>query len=226
MGDYTNAGAVYVYEYSSDLSLWLETAYLTASNPGGNDNFGHSLGIHENTMVIGARREAGSGTGINPVHNDDAEQSGAVYVFENTNDGWVQQAYIKPSNTDEGDQFGISLSVLDEKFLVGAWQESSNALGVGGDEVNNTADQSGAAYLFEKQGGLWQQSAYIKASNTEEGDGFGFATVVTSDLLLVGAMREDSGSVGVNGSQDNNDILRSGAVYVFSNDLIFMNGFE
>ena len=116
VGDYTNAGAVYVYEYSSDLSLWLETAYLTASNPGGNDNFGHSLGIHENTMVIGARREAGSGTGINPVHNDDAEQSGAVYVFENTNDGWVQQAYIKPSNTDEGDQFGISLSVLDEKI--------------------------------------------------------------------------------------------------------------
>ena len=99
-------------------------------------------------------------------------------------------------------------------------------MGVGGDEINNTADQSGAAYLFEKQGGLWQQSAYIKASNTEEGDGFGFATVVTSDLLLVGAMREDSGSVGVNGSQDNNDILRSGAVYVFSNDLIFMNGFE
>ena len=220
----SNAGVVYVYEFSG--TQWLQAAYLTASTPGDNDNFGHSLGLHEDTLVIGARREFGGGVGVNPVHDDTAQYSGAVYVFKRLNGDWVEQAYVKPSNTNEQDQFGWSVSVAKDKFVVGAWRESSDALGVNGNQINNAALQSGAAYVFKKTNNQWHQTAYVKASNTDAGDNFGFATAITENLLVVGATRESSGSVGVNGPQDNNDVLRSGAVYVFTGDLIFMDDFE
>ncbi len=61
---------------------------------------------------------------------------------------WTQQAYLKASNTDPGDGFGLSVAVSGDTVVAGAIAESSNATGVNGNQSDNSAYQSGAAYVF------------------------------------------------------------------------------
>src|SRR5690606_7497434 len=82
----------------------------------------------------------------------------------------------------------------------------------------NQAADAGAVFLFVRSGKDWSTEAYVKASNTAAGDQFGHALALSGDgsTLVVGAPREDSGSVGsVNGDQADNTRADSGAVYVF-----------
>ncbi|MBL8765456.1 MAG: FG-GAP repeat protein, partial [Phycisphaerae bacterium] len=128
---------------------------------------------------------------------------------------WSQQAYLKASNTDMGDLFGSSVAVSGDTVVVGAYQEDSNATGVNGNQANNSLWSAGAAYVFVGSGGNWSQHAYLKASNTEAGDYFGWSVAVSGDTVVVGAWREGSNTTGVNGNQSDNSTLGGGAVYVF-----------
>jgi hypothetical protein len=103
--------------------------------------------------------------------------------------------------------------------MVGATGEASNATGVDGDQLNNSASFAGAAYVFGRSAGAWSQQAYLKASNTDENDNFGFSVAISSDTLVVGAPGESSNALGVDGDQSNNSALFSGAAYVFERDL-------
>ena len=129
--------------------------------------------------------------------------------------GWSQQAYLKASNTDGGDQFGRSVAVSGDTVVVGAWREKSNATGVDGDQANNSPGDAGAAYMFVRSGGGWSQQACLKASNTDGGDQFGQSVAVSGDTVVVGAIREDSNATGVDGDQANNSPGDAGAAYVF-----------
>ncbi|MDW8312587.1 MAG: FG-GAP repeat protein, partial [Burkholderiales bacterium] len=133
---------------------------------------------------------------------------------------FVQQAYVKASNTGAGDWFGwsVALSGDGNTLAVGARLEDSSATGVNGDESNDSAFDSGAVYVFVRSGTTWSQQAYIKASNTEEWDVFGSSVALSSDgnTLAVGAPWEDSNATGVNGDQSNDSASGSGAVYVFT----------
>jgi hypothetical protein len=86
---------------------------------------------------------------------------------------------------------------------------------VNGDQNNELAEDSGAVYVFEREGSSWTQQAYLKASNTEAYDYFGWSVSISGDTIVVGAIREDSTATGVNGGQSNNGALDSGAAYVF-----------
>jgi hypothetical protein len=128
-----------------------------------------------------------------------------------TSGDWSQQAYIKASNTEAGDGFR-AVALDGDTLAVGAGGEDSSATGVNGDQDDNSADDSGAVYVFTRDAsGDWSQQAYIKASNTEAGDGFR-AVALDGETLVVGAPDEDS---SVNGDQADNSASRSGAVYVF-----------
>jgi hypothetical protein len=85
---------------------------------------------------------------------------------------WTQQAYLKASNTDSLDHFGMSVSISEDTIVVGAPLEQSNATGVNGDQHNNDVYMAGAAYVFVRNGTTWTQQAYLKASNTDS-DQFG-----------------------------------------------------
>ncbi|MFG1489702.1 FG-GAP repeat protein, partial [Oceanospirillum sp. HFRX-1_2] len=129
--------------------------------------------------------------------------------------------YFKSSNTDANDEFGgaISLSADGKTLAVGAVYEDSYAKGINGDESNNTVINSGAVYVFRQDAGnLWRPEAYIKASNTERDDEFGFALSLSGDgnTLAVGARFEDSNATGINGNHSDNSAGDSGAVYVFT----------
>jgi hypothetical protein len=139
---------------------------------------------------------------------------------------FAQEAYIKASNSGVDDTFGgsVALSSDGNTMAVGAQNEDSNASGVGGDETNDGATNSGAVYVFARgTGGAWTQQAYLKASNTDADpafaeDFFGLSVAISADgsTLAVGATREDSIATGVNGDETDNSAQFAGAVYVFT----------
>ncbi len=200
------------------------TFYLKASNTNNEDLFGWSVTISGdgNVMAIGAPGEASSATGINGDQADNSmAEAGAVYVFTRSGSTWIQQAYLKASNTDANDYFGMSVT-LDQDgstLAVGAYLEDSSATGIDGLQNDNSASQSGAVYVFTRSDVTWSQQAYIKASNTDNtGDFFGFAVILSDDgnTLAVGATGEASNDTGINGNESDNSLSGAGAVYVFT----------
>ena len=82
--------------------------------------------------------------------------------------------------------------------------ESSGATGVNGNPNDNSASGAGAAYVFVRNGTVWSQQAYLKASNTGSDDIFGGRVAVSGNTVVVGASGEDSHATGVNGNQSDN----------------------
>jgi len=230
------SGAVYVFARSN--GNWQQQAYLKASNTDPADRFGAaiSLSADSNTLAVGAYGEDSAATGINGNQNDNiVGGSGAVYVFtrgnsnEDASGTWQQQAYLKASNTNSGDVFGISVSLSadGDTLAVGARDESSAATGINGDQADNSRFTAGAVYVFERRNTLdgtsninenWQQKAYLKASNTDSSDDFGIGISLSADgnTLAVSAEGEDSAATGINGNQTDNTAMAAGAVYVFT----------
>ncbi|MCW5518914.1 hypothetical protein J1N09_03630 [Aureitalea sp. L0-47] len=199
-----------------------DCTYIKASNTNAQTYFGNSIAMSNdgNYLVIGSNYERSNATGINGDQtNISSSQSGAVYVFIRSGSTWSQQAYIKASNTDPQDQFGISVAINSDgsRIVVGAWGEDSNATGVNGDETNNSSSFSGAAYVFVRSGTTWSQEAYLKASNTDNFDGFGESVSINADgsRVVVTASGEESNATGVNGNEADNSASSSGAAYVF-----------
>ena len=205
------SGAVYVFVRSG--STWSQQAYLKASNPSVGDNFGASVAVEGDTIVVGAYREDSSTTGVNSVSNEAAINSGAAYVFVRRGGIWSQQAYLKASNTGASDLFGVSVAVAGDTVVVGAHREDGSTTGVNS-VSNEAASESGAAYVFVRSGGIWSQQAYLKASNTGTFDFFGISVAVAGDTVVVGADLEWSSTTGVN-SVSNNAAMGFGAAYVF-----------
>jgi hypothetical protein len=210
-----DSGAVYVFTRTGE--VWSQQAYIKASNTEGNDAFGSSVALSNDTLAVGALGEDSNATGVNGNQADNsAFNSGAVYVFTRTGGVWTQQAYIKASNAEVQDFFGSSVALSNDTLAVGASLEKSNATGVNGNQADNSSINSGAVYVFTRTGGVWSQQAYIKASNTGDGDQFGGSVALSNDTLAVTAFSEDSNAFGVNGNQADNSAVDSGAVYVFT----------
>ncbi len=211
------SGAVYVFQRVG--GVWTQQAYIKASNAEANDFLGQSLALSGDTLAVSAPYESSNGAGVNPntQNNNFALGSGAVYVFQRTGGIWVQQAYIKSSNSEPTDNWGLSVALDGDTLAVGHRFEASNGKGVNpNSQFDNSAPASGAAYLFQRIGGVWTQQAYIKASNAEAGDLFGTSVSVWGDTLAVGATGESSNGKGVNPNrQFDNTVPSSGAVYIF-----------
>ncbi|MFO0572592.1 MAG: cadherin-like beta sandwich domain-containing protein [Polyangia bacterium] len=192
------------------------STYVKAGNTGAGDTFGSVVALSGDTLAVGAPAEDSSATGVGgDPGNNGATNSGAVYVFVRSGASWVQQAYLKASNTEGGDNFGESLALSGDTLAVGAPAEDSGATGVGGDPLNNARQNSGAVFVFLRTGTTWAQQAYLKASNTGASDQFGQSLALSGDTLAVGAPGEDSNATGTNGTQTDNSASGSGAVYVF-----------
>ena len=205
-----NSGAVYVFGRMD--GEWTQQAYIKAANVAREANFGSTIALSadSNTLAVGAVRE-----------DNTATDSGAVYMFSRVDGEWIQLAYLKASNAQEGDQFGenVALSADGNTLAVGAPREDSKAKGVDGDQNDDEVSDAstGAVYVFSRVDGVWVQQAYIKASNAQEGDGFGISVALSTDgnTLAVGAYGENSEATGVNGDQQDNKAENAGAVYIY-----------
>lgn len=203
-------------DYPLTIDPVVQQAYIKASNSNPNDSFGSSVAAFGDTVVVGAPREDSNATGVDGNQIDNTmSNSSAAYIFVRNGSTWVQQAYLKASNTDAGDEFGHSVAIFGDTVIVGAPKEDSGASGVNGDETSNILPDSGATYVFTRTGGVWGQQAYLKASNPSIQDSFGFSVAISGDTLVVGATLEDSSATGINGDQMDAFGSNSGAVYVF-----------
>lgn len=216
-----SAGAVYVFARSG--GVWTQQAYLKASNtdvssaPGYGDQFGWSVSVSGDTVVVGAPHEDSSATGVGgDQFNSLADGSGAAYVFVRAGTTWSQQAYLKASNTGTADSFGLSVGVSGETVVVGAPNEDSDATGVNPATGSDSAFEAGAAYVFVRSGTTWSQQAYVKASNTRSAVGLGTSVAVAGDTLIAGAPGESSVGTGVNGNPASGPGGGGGAAYVFA----------
>ncbi len=207
----SNAGAAYVFFRSG--TTWTQQAYLKAANAGSGDLFGSAVAIHGDTVVVGA---PGEGSGDGQPTNNAAVGAGAAYVYLRTGTSWVQQSYLKASNAQANDYFGSSVAVSLDGIAVGATREYSKATGINGSQTDNSMFFAGAVYLYSRAAGVWKQEAYVKASNTDSADEFGDRVALSGDTLVVGAMKEGSNAVGINGNQANNSLSSAGAAYVFT----------
>ncbi|MEM7155459.1 MAG: integrin [Myxococcota bacterium] len=216
----TLVGAVYIFERDAS-GTWTQTEYIKASNAEPGDFFGSSVSLSDDgaRLAVGAINEASNATEINGDQgNNDAESSGAVYVFDNqVIGGWQQVAYLKTSNSDADDRLGeeVLLDGSGTRLLVGAPGEASATAGF--DPADDSAPDAGAAYVFERgAGGDWSEVAYLKASNAGAGDEFGFGLAASADMstIAVGAAREQSAG----GDPSDDSMPGAGALYVFEFD--------
>lgn len=199
-----------------------------------------ALSADGNTLAVSATGETSNARGVNGNQaNTDSLAAGAVYVFTRTGGNWSQQAYVKASNTPAsntawcnpsywatlpcgGQNFGTSLALSADGNLlaVGATGDDSKSTGVNGDANDTSAAAAGAVHTYARTGSTWVPQAYIKAGNTEAGDGFGSSVSLSGDgsTLAVGAIFERSSATGVGGNQSDNAQAPFGAAYVFNQD--------
>ncbi len=132
-------------------------------------------------------------------------QSGAAYVFVRSGGVWSQQAYLKASNTGAGDCFGESVAVSGDTVVVGASCEDSNATGVNGNQADNSAADTGAAYVFVRTGTSLEPAGLSQGLQHRRP-----VTSSASRCRVCGrhgggrGAREDSNATGVNGNQADN----------------------
>ena len=213
------SGSVYIYERSG--GVWSYTSMIKPTLNDQNDLFGVSLSLSGDgsSLAVGSAGEQSSSKGINGNSADNSfSNSGAVYIFTNSNSNWAQTTYIKAPNNNSGDQFSrVSISDDGNTLAVGAIFESSNASGINGDQIDNSLSSAGAVYLYQKVGNSWLPHHYVKASNPDSGDFFGNASALSGDgsILAVAGSEEDSNATGINGDQSDNSASHAGAVYVF-----------
>jgi hypothetical protein len=132
-------------------------------------------------------------------------------------------ARVQPPQPESGDNFGYSVAINDQgnRIIVGAHGEDSSASGA----MDNGLENSGAAYIFARPSSTlptWRQVGHLKASNADIEDNFGWAVDMNGgqgSSVVVGAPYEDSNSLGqysdAERDPNNNDILNSGAAYIF-----------
>lgn len=232
---YLNAGAVYLFTRAD--SVWTQDTYLKPDYVSWALQFGHSVDLSAdgNTLAVGGIGDLSRATGINgdPADYELAQldllypsypsggafASGAVYVFTHNGTTWTQNAYIKASNAETGDQFGhrVKLSGDGSRLAVSTIIEAGTSKGINGDGADNTTVNTGAVYVFGVDAGTWTQTSYVKPSNTRGGDRFGASLGLSTDggTMAVGGYRDPSNATGVNGDQNDDSAPSAGAVYVY-----------
>ncbi len=170
--------SIYIYEY--DGMNWNETK-LQASDHFDGNHFGSSVSIHGNRVLVGAPRANGLVNGC-----------GATYLYEKIGNFWKETKIIASDGDDTQDDFGVSVCVHQDKFVVG-----SNK-----DNVYDT--HSGSVYLFEWTGNSWDETKLIPPTGRSS-DLFGDEVSINENFILVSA-------------PGYNDISQKfGAVYLFEN---------
>jgi len=139
---------------------------LTASDAAERDYFGSSVAISGDYAIVGV-----------PGDDDGGDYSGSAYIFKRQGSDWVEQTKITASDADAGDSFGSSVSIEGEYAIVGA--EGKNW-------------DSGAAYVFKREGSTWIEQAKLTASNATEWYFFGRSVAISGDYIIVGASKDPS----------------------------------
>lgn len=191
---------------------------VTSENRDDQDRAGSAVAVAGGLLLVALPGDDSGSTGVDGDEADDsASESGAVALYERgpiplIGDTWLQVAFLKASNTDPGDGFGSSVAVSADgsTLAISAPFEASGT----GDEGDDSAEGSGAVYVFVRSGETWVQQGYLKAPNLDADDNFGVVALNRDgSVLAVGAPMEDSGNPS---DPEDDGAADAGAVYLFS----------
>ena len=160
-GDQTS-GAAYVFEQFG--AKWREQRKLVPNDLALLDEFGRSVATGHGVAIIGS-----------PNDDDNGTDSGSAYVFARAGSTWSQFAKLTPSGGSAGERFGWSLSLSEDRVVVGSPGDFS----------------SGAAFVFVRTPTGWTESARLASP----GAGFGTAVSTSGGMALVGAPLEDAQAI-------------------------------
>ena len=163
---HTEGGAAYVFVRDAD-GTWSQQTLLIPHDPAPWDQFGSSVSVHGDMALIGSWNDT-TGGGL---------PSGSAYVFVRDGHGsWSQDAKLSPSDGIHEGRFGWSVSLYEDRALIGAFQD------------DDAGTYSGSAYVFERSGSNWIQTAKLTASDAAAGDHFGRSVSLDGDHALIGAV--------------------------------------
>ena len=194
--DGANSGSAHVFTRSSSTAPWSWAAKLTADDAAANDEFGISVAVHGDTIVVGAHQNDA---------DDQDNDEGAAYVFTKVSGIWGQKAKLTASDGAEGDRFGYSVAVHGNTIVIGAYQHDPDS-----------KSDAGAVYVFTKPNGDWvttSTAAKLTASDGAVDDAFGISVAVHDETVVVGAHLENANDDDVDTTDD---VADSGATYVFT----------
>lgn len=167
---FTNCGSVYIFTCKN--SHWVSSSSedykITASDKDANDQFGRSVDIYNNTIVVGAYGKISN--------------QGIAYVFGFAT-SWQQLGKLIPSDGATDDYFGISSSIYGDTILIGAYNNDPN-------NISN----AGAAYIFKKPNSGWtdmNETQKIYANDAASSDDFGISVCINNEHIGVGAYLGD-----------------------------------
>jgi hypothetical protein len=160
------AGAAYVFVRTA--GAWSQQQKLTAGDGAAGQWFGWSVALDGDTALVAAYR--------------DNAGAGAVYAFQRTEGVWSERQKLTASDAEAGDAFGSALALSgDAAFATAPFDDDR-----GGD--------AGAAYFFERAGGVWSQRQKLTASDGADDDSLGLLAAATSgDTAVFGASSAGAG---------------------------------
>jgi len=183
----TDSGSAYVFVRSG--TTWTQQARLTAADAATGDQFGGSVDVDGDTIVVGAANDDFSGS-----------NKGSAYIFVRSGTTWTQQAKLTAQDATAGDLFGTSVSTSGDTAVIGAIGDSDSGF------------ESGSAYLFERTGTTWTQRDKLTAPDATLDDRFGGAVAASGPTLVVGA------------GFDDDDGSESGSAYVYERGVFDVDG--
>lgn len=194
------AGTVYIFEKSVN-GQWNQMQKI---DPGDSYNyFGTAVAIDDNIIVVGA-----PGNSIDTANNlwPNINDAGALFVYEKSGTYWkmVQKLIAEKRTIDNlGENLGTSVSISGNYIIGGA---PGNHFDV---NFKNRMEFAGAAYVFERIGGVWKQVEKLVASDRSSYDNFGNAVSINGNNIVVGA-----NETSLTGDEYND--LHSGTAYIFT----------
>jgi hypothetical protein len=169
-------GSAYVFINSG--SHWFQQAKLTPKDPAEFKEFGSSIAIDKDSIVVGASGDDFNGSNI-----------GSAYVFIRQGTQWTQQARIIASIGRAGDGFGGSVAISKETILSG----TTTFAGAAG-------PNSGAAFVFVQNSTNWVQQAMLTSGDGSGADYFASSVALLGDRALVGMPGDDTAAARDTGS--------------------------
>lgn len=197
------SGAAYAWRRESGGNELTLLPRIVAANPGASDVFGDTVAIAGNSLAIGAMWAS-----LGPI------ESGALYIYDLQGETFSQPAVVSAANAAGMSHFASRVAYQGSVIVAGSPDEDGAGRGVNGALNAEVRDQSGAAYVFVRRDGTFNQLAYLKADAPGAGDQYGSSVAVVGDTLFIGAPSESSHARGIAGDADNDDAPKSGAVYV------------
>ncbi len=173
-----DSGSARVFRHNG--THWVADPTVIAPGGATDDRFGAAVVISGDTLAVAA-----------PGSDTATADAGAVMIFTRVGGAWIHAQTLTPPDADPGDRFGTSVAIDGNRMIIGAYADDEHGT------------DAGAAYIYERLGGVWQFDAKLTAEDAAPADLFGWSVALESDTAVVGAYgRDDAGSL-------------SGAAYVF-----------